>query len=133
MRLDLLAQVLADASLGAIGTSIFVYRMNADCKQGIMLREPLIGVPVDPNLPNYFKHNVQVIVRAPDQATGDALAKNAMKALTFYNRMFFDGDNNLQMQVNHLFPKILPVVYPRLDGQGIEWSVDMDANYVMPV
>lgn len=132
MRLDLLAQVLADANIGTIGTDIFVYRMDADCKQGIMLRAPLDGVPVDVNLPEYYKHSLQIVVRAADQLTGDDLMKRTIAALTMYKRIFNDTDGNLLMQVNHLVARTLPRVYPRLDGQGIEWSVDLNTNYVMP-
>jgi len=133
MKLEILAQVLVDAGLGTIGTDIFVHRLGADCKQGIMLREPLAGIPVDQNLPDYYKHDIQMIVRASDQAAGDTLATNAMKALTFYNRIFNDINGALVMKVNHIYPKYLPVTYPRLDGQGIEWSVDINTAYVMPL
>jgi hypothetical protein len=133
MRLDLLAQLLQDAGVGTIGEDIFVHRMDADTVRGVLLREPLDGVPVDANIPDYFKHNIQVIVREVDQAAGDALATRTRKALTFYNREFLDNANVLQMKVNQLYPRTLPRPYPRLQGDGIEWSMDMFANYVMPV
>ena len=133
MRLDLIIGLLQTANLGVIGTNIFVHRMGPDCKQGILIREPLTGATVDVDLPNYFKHDIQAIIRYGDQAAGDALAMSVMKTLTFYNMIFNDANGNLLMQVNHLIPRKLPVVYPRLDGQGIEWSIDFNANYVMPI
>lgn len=133
MRLDLIAQIIEDAKLGTIGVDIFVHRMDADCKQGIVLRMPLSGVPVDSGLPNYYKSSLQVIVRSPDQQTGDAIMISLVKLLTIYNRLFYDDSNNFQMQINHFIPRTLPCVYPRLDGQGIEWSIDFNINYVMPL
>ena len=133
MRIDLIAQIIEDEGLGTIGVDIFAYRMDADCHQGILLRAPLDGVPVNVELPNYFKHSLQVVVRSPDQQTGDALAAALQKLLTIYNRVFLDDSGALLMQLNHLVPRTLPRVYPRLDGQGIEWSMDFNTNYVMPL
>lgn len=132
MRLDLLAKLLEDASLGVCGTSIFLHRLDADTAQGIMLRLPLDGAPIDTNLPGYYKHSIQVVVRARDQATGDTLSRNVQAALTIYKRSFFDVGGGLLMKINHLIPKTLPRVYPQLASQSIEWSMDFNANYVMP-
>jgi hypothetical protein len=132
MKLELLAQVLQDAGYGTVAQNIFVHSMDADCKQGILLRNPLDGVPVDVNLPGYYKHSVQIIVRSPDQATGDVLISNAAAALTMYGRVFNDNSGKLLMKINHLVPRTLPRRYPRLDGQGIEWTLDLNSNYVMP-
>ena len=136
MRLDIIAQILADAGLGTIGganPTIFVTRMPSECTIGIMLRSPLDGVPVDANLPNYFHHHIQVVIRHNEQVAGDALAAQVQKTLTFYNRKFLDNDGKLVMQINHLFPVTLPRVYPTLDSLSIEWSMDMNTNYVMPL
>lgn len=133
MRLELLAEILEEEGLGVRGESIFIHRLDADTLNAIMLRAPLDGVPVDPNLPNYFHHHIQAIVRASDQVSGDELMKKVMKTLTIYNRLFYDTSGNLLMQLNHLIPHTLPRVYPQLDSQGIEWSMDFNTNYVMPL
>ena len=133
MRYDLIVGALQTAGVGVVGTNLFVHRMDADCKLGIMVRGPIDGVPVDVDLPNYYKHSMQLIVRAADQLTGDALMASAIAALTTQQpRVFNDSNGNLLMQLNHLVPRTLPRVYPRLDGQGIEISVDFNTNYVMP-
>lgn len=133
MKLELLAQVLEDAGLGTIGTDIFVHRMDAECPRGIMLRDPLDGTPVDPNLPGYYRSKLQAIVRATAQADGDTLSKQVGRALKMFNRRFTDPvSGELLLKINHIYPSQLPITYPRMEGQGIEWSLNFVTSYVQP-
>jgi hypothetical protein len=132
MKLELLAQVLQDADCGVIGETIFVHRMDAETRIGILLRNPLDGTPVDPNLPGYYRSKLQAIVRHDSQAEGDLLADKVGKALKMFNRRFTGPGNQLVMKVNHIFPSQLPITYPRLPGQGIEWSLNFTTSYVQP-
>jgi hypothetical protein len=133
MRLDILAQVLVDAGLGTIGTDIFMHRMDANAVRGILLRNPIDGVAVDPTLPKYYKSALQAIVREETQAAGDAKAAAIIAALTFYNREFRapTAPFALIMQVKQLYPTKLPIIYPRSVGRGIEWSCNFHADYVL--
>lgn len=133
MRLDILAQLLEDTGLGVQGQSIFIHRMDAECTKGILLRLPIAGVETDFNLPDYYRAEFQAIVRAQIQAEGDVLAKSVTAALTFYNRDFFDTNGVFQLQVKQMYPAKLPIVYPRSDGHGIEWSLNFCAAYVQPL
>lgn len=132
MKLDLIAQLLADAGLGTIGVDIFAHSMPADCEKGIMLRNPLDGVPVNAYLPGYYRTKLQAIVRAPTFAEGDELSKRAGALLKMFNRRFTDQAGNLVLKVNHIYPEKLPINYPRSPGQGIEFSLNFHACYVMP-
>lgn len=130
MRLEYLAKMLEDASLGKIGDDIFVGHMPSECQKGILLKDPLVGTPADPNLPGYYKSKLQLVVRAPTRFEGDNIAKEVGKAMTIYNREFFDLDGNLELKVNHIYPAQLPIVYPYTPGNTIEWSLNFVTSYV---
>lgn len=128
MRIDLLADLLEAAMPG---TKIFEDEMPADARAGVLLRLPLLGVPIDWEIPGYLKGQVQAIVRAQKVDTGDALAKKVGDALTFTERSFTDANGVEVMFVNYLRPRTLPIIYPRSDGNGKEWSINLDACYVL--
>jgi hypothetical protein len=132
MKLEILAKVLEDAGIGTIGETIFVHRMDAETNVGILLRNPLDGTPVDPNLPGYYRSKLQAIVRHTTQQAGDELTGRVGKALKMFNRRFTGPGGELVMKINHIFPSQLPITYPRLPGQGIEWSLNFTTSYVQP-
>lgn len=131
MKIELLTKWLEDGGLGTRGVDIYAHRMDADCKKGIVLRLPLEGVKHDWNLPGYHKADIQAIVRAAKQTEGDALSEQVTARMTMYNKDFFDESDNLVMIVKQMLPRNLPIVYPRSDGQGIEWSIDFATAWVM--
>lgn len=132
MRFDILAQLLQDAGLGTQGQTIFIHHMDVSATSGILLRAPLEGIKNDYNLPGYHKTKIQVIVRGLIQADGDALAARVSNTLTFYNRIFLNPDNSFAMQVNHICPASLPIIYPRSPAKEIEWSITFETCYVLP-
>lgn len=122
MILEKIASLLEDAGLGKVGQDIFVHRMGPDVAKGIMLRLPPEGIKDNHYIPGYYNTEFQAIVRASKQADGDQLASEIRKALTLYNREFVEGDK-MVMRIKQSLPKNLPIIYPRSDGAGIEWSV----------
>ncbi len=132
MKLELIAKVLEDAGLGTRTTDIFVHSMPADVQQGIMLRDPLSGTPVDPDLPDYYRGKLQVIIRSTTHAAGEDLAKRVGQSMKMFNRKFYDLDGALEMKVNHIFPAQLPIVYPHTPSRSIEWSLNFVTSYVQP-
>lgn len=130
MRLDLLADRLAAAGLGTPGTDIFEFEMAPEVRAGILLKLPLDGIPIDHELPGYHKGAVQAIVRAQKHATGEALAAKVQDVLTIAKLDLLDEEGR-GMHVNYLRAKTLPIVYPRSDGNGKEWSINLDACYVL--
>lgn len=131
MRIDLLADLLAAAKIGTPGKDLFEDEMPADARAGVLLRLPLLGVPINWELPGYYKGQVQAIVRAQKVATGDAMAAKVGAALTLFERSFTDDQGAEVMFVNYLRPRTLPIIYPRSDGNGKEWSINLDACYVL--
>ena len=131
MRLDLLAALIEQQGLGTRGVDIFIHRMDAEISKGILLKLPIAGIDTDYDLPGYYKTDFQVIIRAQRQEDGDDLAKQLNKLLTMYGRDFTNTDASFAMQVKQMYPAKLPIVYPRSDGHGIEWSLNIHAAYVM--
>jgi hypothetical protein len=132
MNLDVIMKIISDAGLGVEGSTLFQHRMPAEKKTGILLRNPLDGIPINPELPDYVRGKLQVIVRNSDQGKGDQLSNKIMKLLTIYNKDYSDADGHLLVSIKQMYPSTLPVVYPRSDGNGIEWSINFDYSAVIP-
>ena len=130
MRLSLLADLLEAAQIGVKPEAIYIDEMPATETIGVLLRLPLTGVPINHELPGYYRSQVQAIVRAQKAANGDLLAARVSAALTLTDRSLPAGGPE-SMFVTFLRPRTLPVVYPRSDGNGKEWSISLDACYVM--
>ena len=130
MNLTPIAEKLIALNLGVPGTSLFIDEMPSTCKFGILVRSPLIGTKIDHELPKYFKGQIQVIVRSSKRAAGDALAYRIMDELTLHSETLVD-DAGVGVLINQMLPETLPIIYPRSDGNGIEWSINFDLVYVL--
>lgn len=132
MNYELIAARLAAAGLGIVGETIFIHHMPADVAEGILLRGPLTGIPYDPYLPGLYKTQFQVVIRAQAHAVGNAKAKAVVDALS--SKSGYDlidpATSALSMRIHNLLPETLPIVFPRLEGNGIEWSIHFDIRYV---
>ena len=131
MRLDLLADMLQTAGMGTEGVDIFIHRMPAETTEGILLRIPPVGIRNSPELPNYYRAEFQAIVRNANQQAGDLVASQLLNLLTINRRTFTNSDNTFAMEIKQMWNDKLPIVYPRTDGYGLEWSIDLHADYVM--
>ncbi|AMB48263.1 minor capsid protein [Methylobacterium sp. AMS5] len=132
MRIDCITDYLAAEGLGTVGKDLFEHEMPANTKVGILLRTPLEGIKICHELPGYYRGRaLQAIVRAQKDETGWPLAGRLSKALTLYKREFKDSEGRLVMRINHLLPQTLPITYRRSDGNGKEWSINLDASYVL--
>lgn len=123
MNLLPLVEKLENDSLGTIGESIFINMMPVEPVQGVMLRNKLTGTPIDHELPGYYRTDFQVIVRSYDYATGEALVKSVVTALTM-----------METQVGTIYfkysrPMTKPVVFPLSDGNVLEFMVRFEVCY----
>lgn len=134
MRLDILARLLESKNVGIEGTSIFVFQMPADCPQGVLLKLPLSGIPVDHYLPGFYDSRMQMIVRAQSQSAGDTLVRQAVAALVHdITTDYYDQPGSVfAMRINHLLQDNLPIRFPRSDGNGIEWSINFKTCFTLP-
>jgi hypothetical protein len=123
MRYDLIAKILADAYRRDRQT-YSQHRMPADIDAGVLVRGPLDGIKVDHEIPGYFKAPIQVIYRHFDQDQGDTKARAIVAALTLHNRELLDGATPVCSSSR--CSRDPADRLPRLDGDGIEWSINFD-------
>lgn len=134
MRLDLLVDDLVVAELGVAGETIFIEDMPAGATEAIMLRKPLVGIREDHELPGYHRGTFQVIVRSMTHEVGESLANNVVAALKTVRPVIYQDVNEVfQMQINQMLPATLPIRFPRSTGAFIEWSINFDCSFVLPV
>lgn len=118
--------------VGGFNERIYLHFMPDDCKLGALILVPLTGVEVDHYLPNYYKGDIQVIVRAPTQAEGDELSQIVINALTTQRPVSLPAGGPEAMLIKHMLPKSLPIRYPRSeDSKSIEWSINFDCCFVL--
>lgn len=134
MNLDCIAQVLIDAGLAqGFGQDIFPQHMPAQVEEGMLLRLPMEGVPLNHYIPGYFKGRFQVILRSKSMDTGEPKASQICQALNMREVTFSGADGHLLMRVLQCFPVTLPINYARTDANVFEWSCNFLAHYVMPM
>lgn len=135
MNLDVISRILIEAGCAqALGVDLFQHHMPETVTSGVLLKLPIAGIPVNHYIPGYFKGSFQTIVRAPQDSVGEPVAKKIWKALTIYEQTYNDPDTGeFQMLIHHLFPRDLPVRYPRSIGNLIEWAITFDCNYVLAI
>lgn len=124
MKIETIAQVLQTAGIGTIGTDLFYHTMP-DVEEGVLLRLPLNGVRVDPELPLFFRTKLQVILRTLTFAEIDARAQEIIDTLVMQRRQF-PG-----LWINYIRLYTLPITFPRSEGNTLETSINFDCCYVM--
>lgn len=123
---DILEAKVVDAGLVVPGETLFRHSMPADVSRGMMIRAPLSGVSVDPYMPGFYKPDIQIIVRHTDPEQGDKFAYQISRALTINAVETHPAiiDVRGQVRLSVFYPKVLPIQYPRLEGNGFEWSLN---------
>lgn len=106
-----------------IGNTLFRNVFPGDVSIGIMIRTPLGGVKIDPGIPGWYRPDMQIVTRHIDPYDGYNMALQVQKVLTFqgsqsYPKSIDRGPAKLTL----FFPETLPIQFPRLEGNGIEWS-----------
>lgn len=126
MIYDILSQKLQSAGYQP-GRTLFIGTVPGTATRAVMLRTPLSGTPIDPSIPGRYRGQVQVVVRHADAAAGNLEAAQVQRLLTVQSREHYPATS--ERGIVHLdlcFPRTLPVQYPRLDGNLIEWSQSFD-------
>lgn len=106
------------------GVNVFRNFMPADCVIGVMTRWPLTGLAIDPYIPNYYKGRIQVVLRHKSPVEGAVMAARVQDLLTLRTAREHHLANAERGEVHlDIFqPETLPITFPRLDGNGFEWS-----------
>src|ERR1051326_8856037 len=108
----------ANLSVPAVdGTTLFRHTMPAVAAKGVMFKNPLAGIKVDPYLPGFYKPSLQAIVRHVDPEEGDILAAQVVAALQIDEPEHNEATDKRGRVRLHVFsPSTLPIQFPRLDG-----------------
>lgn len=123
MIFDILEQKLIDAGVAEAGKSLFRGYMPSDVTVGVMLRTPLDGIKIDPFIEGWHKTELQVIVRHTDPVEGLKLANRVSQVLyTHKLEKYPANEERGPAHINAFYPETLPVQYPRLEGNAIEFS-----------
>jgi hypothetical protein len=125
MNMLALAQLLANAGLGAFGESVFVGQMPSSAARAVMIRAPLKGVPVNHYLPGFYHGSFQLIARASTYDDGSALISQAIAALRIPAETMVGT-----MKVNYCRPMTLPVAFPLSTANLIEFSTNFEICFV---
>lgn len=132
MNLDCIASTLIDAGLATqLGVDIYEHHIPFDAVEGILLKLPMNGIPINHYLPGYFHAHVQVIYRSKDQAKGEQMANAINQTMTLYKKTYKDTNGNVLMYIQQSLPQVLPIHYPRSKGNEYEWSCNFTVIYTM--
>lgn len=123
MNLMPLVTELQARKVGTMGKTLFINMLPVGTPSGVMLRNSLSGTEIDYELPDYFRTDFQMIVRAGSYPSGEALIEKATKALTFNDKQL----GNLHF--NYSRPRTEPVVFPLSEGNLLEFSVYFDVSF----
>lgn len=76
-----LSKYLEAQGVGVVGRDIFTRNMPYTVRRGILITEPLTGTMIDPELPDYYKTRINLIVRSQTYEDGLALAETLVDRL----------------------------------------------------
>ncbi|MBA8881727.1 minor capsid protein [Phyllobacterium myrsinacearum] len=129
---DILIAKIEAAGLAAAGNDMFINDFPAEVDTGVMLKSPLAGIAIDPNLPGYYTPNLQIIVRHKDPVEGEKLAAKLnhilyVEAPERYEQTAERG----AVQINIFRARSLPIRYPRQEGGSIEWSLNYSTSFTI--
>lgn len=116
---DVLVDKLTKSGLVVPGKTLFKAMMPAEVSIGVMIRPPLTGIKIDPYITDWYKTRMQIITRHIDPAEGEVLANKICDELIVEAPELHKTHN---CKIVRFFPEALPVQFPRLKGNGIEYS-----------
>ena len=127
---DILENKLIVAGFGPVGKSLFREHMPADVRIGIMIKSPVTGISIDPYIPGFYKTEFQIIVRHAEANAGELMAKAVMNAIVKEAPETFAATaEHGAVKVHRIGATKLPIRFPRLEGNGIEWSLNFWTSF----
>lgn len=126
-----IAPLLQSAGIGRLGTDLFCHHMPAQIERGVMVTGDLAGTDIDHELPGWRQGRIQVIVRDPDHTQGLTRTRQVIAALTLGQLALPATAGAPAIRLRRLRPVHDPIVYPRSDGDQVEFSVNFEAAWVI--
>ncbi|RWB95534.1 MAG: hypothetical protein EOQ56_27680 [Mesorhizobium sp.] len=129
---DILLTKITDAGLAVENENLFLNTIPAEVNLAVMLKAPLTGVVIDPYLPGYYKPSIQAIVRHTDPVEGEAMASQLSRTLTIAGPEFYPANGSRgAVKLSLFYPRTLPIMYPRQDGNSFEWSINFNTAFAV--
>lgn len=125
MNLESIAEKLELDGVGNRAFDIFINHLPTEAERAILLRDPYIGTPIDPELPNYRVTRFNVAARAKSYQEGKELMSQVMRSLTLSNTALTG------MEVRYIRPRTEPIAFPMSQAGMFEFLVIFDAVYVI--
>lgn len=121
----ILEKKITDAGLAVAGQTLYRFQQPA-IPVGVFIKNPLEGITADIYIPGFYaRASVQIIVRHTDPVEGLALANAVVACVSERGMREYEAiEDSPAMRIHYFFPKSLPIQFPRLDGGGIEWSLN---------
>jgi hypothetical protein len=91
---------------------------------GVLVKSPLDGMKVDPEMPGYVTGAIQIVVRHKDPIAGDALAKEISTKLTVKGTPMPLTGYTLKC----FYPMSEPIMFPPNDAALFEFSVTFQCH-----
>ena len=130
MIYDILERKLERSFLLVPGESLFRNYMPPEITIGAMVKVPLQGISTDPHIENYYRGQMQVITRHTDPVAGDLLANQIGRALLVRAaEQHPPSMERGEAEIKFFFPATLPIRFPRLEGNGYEWSQTFSTHF----
>lgn len=119
------AELIQAAGLATEGVDLFVGTIPADVKEGVMLRDPLVGAPLDDAMKGFTSLEFQVVIRSadPDAAYNKGLEISKALKVNYVARP--------DIYVRSMRATTLPVNYPKGDADEIETSLRVSVSFAL--
>lgn len=124
MWLDEIAIYLRSLHISGIDQAVFVHAMPAEVKPAVMVAVGYQGMPVDPEIPGFFKGRIQAVSRGLKSINAEEYAQAVSNALTINETTVGS------IFVKYIRPVHLPVPFPRSGGDYYEASVNFDICFL---
>lgn len=123
MKLEIVKDMIEKAGVATFGEDLFIGMMPLEAQIGVLLRHS--GIPIDHELPGYFKGQFRIVARAPAYLDAQELMQRVTQAITVRVETRASG-----VLVRYLRAVSTPAPFPVSDGDLIEFNCNFDIAYI---
>lgn len=132
MWIEELALHLREAEIAGLGNEIYAFTMREGIK-GAMITSANSGMMADNELPGLYRGSFQVVVRAYSIRDAYDTSIALINALNSHKKKEDGLAAAFELPtiiVNYIYPRHLPVIFPRSDGAFYEASINFDICFL---
>lgn len=128
MIFEPLAKKLADARIGKLGESIFVYQAPVTSEEFVLFRDSFVGTDIDPYT-DVREGNFEVVCFGKDLLAGREKAVEVSEILTMQGETLSGMDKTIEVKLCR--PLHEPVMFHSSEGGNFEWAVTFSIYYAI--